>query len=114
MTPLEKLRRWQAIAERHRSQTADVDAVALREAADEIERLQTVSDMDARIIAQMARENERLRANVEQMKAAIRLHVGEPAKQPTGDHVEQLEAAMWSYATKFGNAVVGAEKARTE
>jgi hypothetical protein len=39
MTPLEKLRRWQAIAERHRSQTADVDAVALREAADEIERL---------------------------------------------------------------------------
>ena len=40
MTPLKKLRRWQAIAERHKSQTAEVDAVALREGADEIERLQ--------------------------------------------------------------------------
>ena len=42
MTPIEKLRRWQAIAERHKSQTADVDAVALREGADEIERLAAI------------------------------------------------------------------------
>ena len=40
----EALRRWQAIAERHRSGTAEVDYVVLRNAADEIERLQTIVD----------------------------------------------------------------------
>ena len=108
-TTLEMLRSLEAVHKRAEPTLSKACGAAARE----IERLQTAADMDAKIILKLTRENERLRANAEQLEAAIRSHDGEPVKPPTGDHVEQLEAALWSYNTKWGNATIEVEKART-
>ena len=97
---------------KHEGSVQDTLRRVIEEQEAEIERLRTAADMDSKIILKLARDNERLRANVEQMEAAIRSHVGEPTKPPTGDHAEQLGAAMQSYNTRWGNAAIESEKVR--